>query len=42
MRHMLVAIVAPSLSTGALAPFVFQLVRRVDTRSRRDETASFT
>jgi hypothetical protein len=39
---MLVAIVAPSLSTGALAPFVFQLVRRVDTRSRRDESASFT
>jgi rod shape-determining protein MreD len=42
LRHILVAIVAPSLSTGALAPFVFQLVRRVDTRSRRDESASFT
>lgn len=42
VRHLLVAIVAPSLSTGALAPFVFQLVRRVDTRSRRDESASFS
>lgn len=41
-RHLLVAVIAPSLSTGALAPFVFQLVRRVDTFRRRDESASFS
>jgi rod shape-determining protein MreD len=40
--HLLVAVIAPSLATGAVAPFVFQLVRRIDTRSRRDESASFT
>ncbi|MDB4974288.1 MAG: hypothetical protein JWN48_2629 [Myxococcaceae bacterium] len=41
-RHLLVSVIAPSLATGAVAPFVFQLVRRVDTRSRRDESASFS
>jgi rod shape-determining protein MreD len=41
-RHLLVAILAPSLATGALAPFIFQLVRRVDTLRRRDESASFS
>jgi rod shape-determining protein MreD len=41
-RHLLVAVIAPSLATGAIAPFVFQLVRRVDTLRRRDESASFS
>lgn len=41
-RHLLVSVVAPSLSTGALAPFIFQLVRRVDTLRRRDDSASFS
>lgn len=42
IRHLVVAVLAPSLTTGAIAPFLFQLVRRIDTRSRRDESASFT
>jgi rod shape-determining protein MreD len=40
VRHGLVAVLLPSLTTGLIAPFVFQLVRRVDARSRRDESAS--
>jgi hypothetical protein len=35
-----VAVLAPSLATGAIAPFVFQLARRIDTLRRRDEAAS--
>ncbi|MDB4987760.1 MAG: hypothetical protein JWN04_2938 [Myxococcaceae bacterium] len=41
-RQLLIAIIAPSLSTGAIAPFIFQLVRRVDTLRRRDDSASFS
>jgi len=40
-QYLLVTITAHALATGAIAPFVFQLVRRIDTRSRRDESASF-
>lgn len=36
-HHVAVALLAPSLATGALAPFVFRLVRRVDGFRRRDE-----
>ncbi len=42
VRHLIVAVLLPSLTTGAIAPFVFQLVRRIDTRSRRDEVASLS
>jgi rod shape-determining protein MreD len=38
-RHMLVAVIAPALSTGAVSPFVFQLVRGVDSFRRREDTA---
>lgn len=40
MRHLVVSVLAPSLATGAIAPFVFQLARRIDTLRRRDEPAS--
>lgn len=40
LRHAIVAVLAPSLATGAIAPFVFQLARRIDTLRRRDEAAS--
>lgn len=36
-HHLFVALLAPALATGALAPFVFQLVRRVDSLRRREE-----
>jgi len=42
LRHLFVAVAAPSLATGAVAPFIFQLVRRIDTLRRRDETAGLT
>ncbi len=42
VKHVIVAVLLPSLTTGAVAPFVFQLVRRIDTRSRRDEVASLS
>jgi len=42
LRHLFVSVLAPSLATGAVAPFVFQLVRRIDTLRRRDEAASLT
>jgi rod shape-determining protein MreD len=38
-RHTIVAIVAPALSTGAVSPFVFQLVRGVDSFRRREDVA---
>ncbi len=41
-RHWLIATLVPSLATGLVAPFVIQLVRRVDARSRRDETATLS
>jgi rod shape-determining protein MreD len=41
-RHWLVSVLAPSLATGAIAPFVFRLVRRIDSLRRRDENASFS
>jgi rod shape-determining protein MreD len=41
-KHWLIAAILPSLSTGLVAPFVFQLVRRVDARSRRDEPATLS
>jgi rod shape-determining protein MreD len=40
LRHLVVAVLAPSLATGAIAPFIFQLARRIDTLRRRDEAAS--
>lgn len=40
-HYAVVAVLAPSLATGAAAPFVFQLVRRIDTLRRRDDGASF-
>ncbi|MET0286080.1 MAG: rod shape-determining protein MreD [Polyangiales bacterium] len=41
-RHWLIATLVPSIATGLVAPFVIQLVRRVDARSRRDETATLS
>jgi len=41
VRHTMIAVLVPSLATGAIAPFVFQLVRRIDSLRRRDEGASF-
>ncbi|MET0341428.1 MAG: rod shape-determining protein MreD [Polyangiales bacterium] len=40
IRHLVVAVLAPSLATGAIAPFVFQLARRIDTLRRRDDATS--
>jgi rod shape-determining protein MreD len=42
VKHWVTAVVAPSVATGLLAPIVFQLVRRVDARGRRDESASLS
>jgi rod shape-determining protein MreD len=39
-QHWLIATLVPSLTTGLVAPFVIQLARRVDARSRRDEPAT--
>lgn len=39
LRHTLLAVLAPSLTTGAIAPFVFRLVRRLESLRRRDESA---
>jgi rod shape-determining protein MreD len=41
-RHLLVALLAPALATGALAPFIFQFVRRIDGLRRREESAAVT
>jgi rod shape-determining protein MreD len=41
-QHMVAAVLAPGLSTGAIAPFVFQLARRIDTFRRREEGAAIT
>jgi rod shape-determining protein MreD len=38
-RQLVVGVLAPALSTGALSPFVFQLVRRIDSFRRREEAA---
>lgn len=38
-RHLVVAVLAPALSTGAFAPLVFQLTRLVDSLRKREETA---
>jgi rod shape-determining protein MreD len=40
IRYTLVAVLAPSLATGAVAPFVFRLMRRIDN-FRRQEAANF-
>lgn len=39
-RHLLVALLSPALATGAIAPFIFQLVRRIDGLRRREESAA--
>jgi rod shape-determining protein MreD len=36
-RHTALAVVVSALATGALAPVIYQLVRRVDQLRRRDE-----
>jgi rod shape-determining protein MreD len=41
-RHLLVSLLAPGLSTGAIAPFVFRVVRRVDGLRRREESAAIS
>ncbi len=41
-HHLVVSLLAPALATGAIAPFVFQLVRRIDSLRRREETATVT
>ena len=41
-HHLVAAVLAPGLSTGAVAPFVFQIVRRIDTFRRREEGAAVT
>ncbi len=41
-HHLAVALLAPALATGAVAPFVFQLVRRIDSLRRREEAASMS
>ena len=41
-RYLLASVLAPGLSTGAMAPFVFQLVRRIDSLRRREEGAQVT
>ena len=38
-RHLAVVVIAPALTTGAVAPFIFQLVRGIDLMRRREETA---
>jgi hypothetical protein len=35
-------LLAPGLSTGAVAPFVFRIVRRVDGFRRREESAAIS
>jgi rod shape-determining protein MreD len=39
-RHTALAVVASALATGALAPLIYQVVRRVDQLRRRDEGAA--
>ena len=39
-RHLLVALLSPALATGALAPFIFLFVRRIDGLRRREESAA--
>jgi rod shape-determining protein MreD len=38
VRHVTLSIVASALSTGALAPFLFQVVRRIDALRRREDS----
>jgi len=42
VRHLAVALLAPALATGAVAPFVFLLVRRIDGLRRREESAAMS
>lgn len=37
LRHLFASVLAPGLMTGAIAPFVFRLARRIDTLRRREE-----
>ena len=40
LRHTALAVLASALTTGLLAPLIYQLVRRVDQLRRRDEGAA--
>jgi len=42
LRHLTVSLAASALSTGAIAPFVFLLVKRIDSLRRREESAVLT
>ncbi len=42
IRHLTVSLLASALSTGAIAPFVFLLVRRIDSLRRREESSVLT
>lgn len=39
-HQLVVSLLAPALATGAVAPFIFLLVRRIDSLRRREETAT--
>jgi rod shape-determining protein MreD len=41
LRYTLVTVLAPSLATGAIAPVLFRMMRRIDNFRRRDDGASF-
>lgn len=41
LRYTLVTVLAPSLTTGAIAPVLFRMMRRIDSFRRREEGASF-
>jgi hypothetical protein len=40
LRHTALAVLASALTTGLLAPLIYQLVRRADQLRRRDEGAA--
>jgi rod shape-determining protein MreD len=42
IRNLVASLLAPGLSTGAIAPFVFLVARRIDTLRRREEGAAVT
>lgn len=37
VRHMAAAVLSPALCTGAIAPFLYQLVQRIDSARRQGE-----
>jgi len=41
-RHVVVAVVSSALCTGAVAPFIYQALRRLDALRRREESTATT